>query len=82
MHIKLGYIYFSALDLEVKVTEILKCILLFSEEKHGQFTTFYGNISHGSCFMACHRKLVCEPNSSGVFETPPPTGLFNIVLGL
>ena len=51
MYIKLYYFYFSPFDLEVKVTEILKYILLFSEEKygHGQETnslSFKKNISH------------------------------------
>ena len=37
MYMKLDeYFYFSAFDLEVKVTEILTYIFLFSAEKHGQ----------------------------------------------
>ena len=35
MHIRLDYFYFSAFNLEVKETEILKYILLFSGKKHG-----------------------------------------------
>ena len=34
MFIELDYFYISSFDLEVKVTEILKYILFFSEEKH------------------------------------------------
>ena len=33
MYIKLNYFYFSAFDLKLKVTEILKYILLFSKKK-------------------------------------------------
>ena len=33
---KIDYFYFSAFDLEVKATEILKYILHFSGKKHGQ----------------------------------------------
>ncbi len=37
MYIKLDtYFYFSAFDFEVKATEILKYILPFHREKHGQ----------------------------------------------
>ena len=37
MHIKLEtYFHFSAFDFEMKMTEILKYILPFSGEKHGQ----------------------------------------------
>ena len=36
MYIKLDYFYSLAFDLEIKVTEILKYILPFSGEEHGQ----------------------------------------------
>ena len=36
MYIKLDYFYFSAFVFEGKVTEILKYILVFFGEKHGQ----------------------------------------------
>ena len=36
MYIKLDNLYFSAFDFEVKATEILKYILFFCGEKHGQ----------------------------------------------
>ena len=36
LNVKLDYFYRSAFDLEVKATEILKYILLFSVEKNGQ----------------------------------------------
>ena len=36
MNIKLDYYIFSAFDLQVEATEILKYILTFSREKHGQ----------------------------------------------
>ena len=36
MYIKLNYSYFTAFDVQVKVTEILKYILPFSRDKNDQ----------------------------------------------
>ena len=46
MFITQEYFYFSVFELEVKVTEISKYILLFPREKYGQgqITKIFGNL--------------------------------------